>query len=69
MLDAHSEQVEAALEKILVACKTAGKIPGLYCIDAARATAMAKRGFRFLTVGSDLAFLRAGAEEQLAKLK
>jgi 4-hydroxy-2-oxoheptanedioate aldolase len=68
-LDAHSADVEAALEKILAACKTAGKIPGLYCVDGARAAAMAQRGFRFLTVGSDLAFLRAGAEGQLAKLK
>lgn len=69
MLDAHSAEVEAALDRVLAACRAAGKIAGLYCIDAARAAAMAKRGFRFLTVGSDLAFLRAGAEEQLNKLK
>lgn len=68
-LDAHSAEVEAALDKILAACSKAGKIPGLYCIDGARAAATAKRGFKFLTVGSDLAFLRAGAAEQLAKLK
>lgn len=68
-LDAHSPEVEAALEQILAACKKAGKIPGLYCIDAERALATAKRGFRFLTIGSDLGFLRAGAMEQLAKLK
>jgi 4-hydroxy-2-oxoheptanedioate aldolase len=67
-LDAHSDEVEAALEKILAACKKAGKIPGLYCIDAERAASMAKRGFKFLTVGSDLAFLRAGAVEQLKVL-
>ncbi len=68
-LDAHSPDVETALDKILAACKRAGKIAGLYCIDAERAAATAKRGFTFLTVGSDLAFLRAGAMEQLAKLK
>ena len=68
-LDAHSSEVEAALEHILAACKKAGKIPGLYCIDGERAATMAKRGFRFLTVSSDLAFLRAGAADQLAKLK
>jgi 4-hydroxy-2-oxoheptanedioate aldolase len=68
-LDPHSAEVEAALEKILAACKTHGKIPGLFCIDADRAMATAKRGFKFLTVGSDLGFLRAGAAEQLAKLK
>ncbi len=68
-LDAHSPEVEAALDQILAACKKAGKIPGLYCIDAERAAATAKRGFKFLTVGSDLAFLRAGAAEQLKILQ
>ena len=29
----------------------------------------AKRGFRFLSVGSDLGFLRAGAAAQLKALK
>jgi len=68
-LDPHSPDVEAALDRIVAACKKAGKIPGLFCIDADRAMATAKRGFKFLTVGSDLGFLRAGAAEQLAKLK
>jgi 4-hydroxy-2-oxoheptanedioate aldolase len=68
-LDPHSPEVEAALDRIVAACKTAGKIAGLFCIDAERALATAKRGFKFLTVGSDLGFLRAGAMEQLAKLK
>ena len=36
----------------------AGKIPGIYCRDAARALAMAKRGFRFLTIGSDFGAVR-----------
>jgi 4-hydroxy-2-oxoheptanedioate aldolase len=68
-LDAHSADVEAALDQILAACKKAGKIPGLFCIDAERALVTAKRGFKFLTVGSDLGFLRAGTIEQLNKLK
>jgi 4-hydroxy-2-oxoheptanedioate aldolase len=68
-LDPHSPEVEAALDQILAACKQAGKIPGLFCIDAERALATAKRGFRFLTIGSDLGFLRAGVAEQLNKLK
>ena len=67
-LDAHSAEVEDALETVLAAAKKAGKIPGLYCIDAERAAAKAKAGFRFLTVGSDLAFLRAGTAAQLKGL-
>ncbi len=47
----------------------AGKIPGIYCRDAERALAMAKRGFKFLTVGSDHGFLRAGLAAQMKVLK
>lgn len=68
-LDPHSATVEAALDKILAAAKKAGKIAGLYCANAERAAASAKRGFRFLAVGSDLAFLRMGAAGQLKTLK
>jgi 4-hydroxy-2-oxoheptanedioate aldolase len=68
-LDPHSATVEAALDKIVAACRKAGKIAGLYCANAERAAACAKRGIRFLAVGSDLGFLRAGAAAQLKTLK
>ncbi len=68
-LDPHSPKVEAALDKIVAAAKKAGKIAGLYCANAERATACAKRGIGFLAVGSDLAFLRAGTAAQLKALK
>jgi 4-hydroxy-2-oxoheptanedioate aldolase len=68
-LDPHSDTVESALDRIVAACRKAGKVPGLYCTDAARAVACAKRGIRFLAVGSDLAFLRAGTAAQLKTLK
>ena len=68
-LDPHSATVDAALDKIVAAATKAGKVAGLYCANAQRAVACAKRGVRFLAVGSDLAFLRAGAAEQLKVLK
>jgi len=68
-LDPHSATVEAALDRIVAATKKAGKIAGLYCANADRAVASAKRGFRFLAVASDLAFLRAGTAAQLKTLK
>ena len=68
-LDPHSALVEAALDKIVAAATKAGKVAGLYCVNAERAVACAKRGIRFLAVGSDLAFLRAGASAQLKVLK
>jgi 4-hydroxy-2-oxoheptanedioate aldolase len=68
-LDPHSNTVEAALDTIVAACRKAGKIAGLYCANAERAVACAKRGVRFLAVSSDLGFLRAGTAAQLKVLK
>jgi 4-hydroxy-2-oxoheptanedioate aldolase len=68
-LEPHSATVEAALDKIIAACRKAGKVAGLYCANAERALACAKRGIRFLAVGSDLGFLRAGTAAQLKVLK
>ena len=68
-LDPHSKTVENALDKIVAACRKAGKVPGLYCANAERAAACAKRGIRFLAVNSDLGFLRAGTAAQLKTLK
>lgn len=67
--DLTAPEVERAIDKICAAALKAGKIPGIYCRDAARALAMAGRGFRFLTIGSDLALLREGAAGVLAALK
>jgi 4-hydroxy-2-oxoheptanedioate aldolase len=68
-LDPHSKTVENALDKIVAACRKAGKIAGLYCANAERAAACAKRGIRFMAVNSDLGFLRAGTAAQLKTLK
>ena len=69
VLDPHSKDVEATLEQIVAAAKKAGKVAGLYCGNAERAAAMAKRGFGFLAVGSDLGFLREGAAPHVKTLK
>jgi 4-hydroxy-2-oxoheptanedioate aldolase len=68
-LDPHSATVEAALDRLVASCRKAGKVAGLYCANAERAAACIKRGIRFLAVGSDLAFLRAGTAAQLKTLK
>ena len=69
VLDPHSKEVDAANDRIAAAAKKAGKFAGLYCVDAERAAACAKRGFQFLAVGSDLAFLRAGIAPQVKRLR
>jgi 4-hydroxy-2-oxoheptanedioate aldolase len=67
--DVTAPEVERAIDKICAAARKAGKIPGIYCRDATRALAMAKRGFRFITIGSDLGTLREGAAAMLRALK
>lgn len=67
--DVQAPEVERAIDLICAAAAKAGKIPGIYCRDTERALAMAKRGFRFLTVGSDLGIIRDGAAAQVKALK
>jgi 4-hydroxy-2-oxoheptanedioate aldolase len=67
--DVQAPEVERAIDQICAAAKKADKIPGIYCRDPERALAMAKRGFRFITIGSDLGLVRDGAAAQLKVLK
>jgi 4-hydroxy-2-oxoheptanedioate aldolase len=67
--DITAPQVEQAIDRICAAATKAGKIPGVYCRDAGRAVAMARRGFRFITVGSDVGLVRESAAAQLKALK
>ncbi|HEY5379938.1 MAG TPA: aldolase/citrate lyase family protein [Pseudolabrys sp.] len=67
--DVQAPEVERAIDKICAAASNAGKIPGIYCRDTERALAMAKRGFKFITVGNDAGFLHDGAAAQVKALK
>ena len=66
--DIEAPEVNAAIDKICAAAIGAGKIPGIYCRDAQRALDMAKRGFRFMTVGSDFSLVREGSSAALRML-
>ena len=68
-VDPLSKEVDRELDRIIAVANKAGKIPGAYCHSAERALALGKRGFRFLAVGSDMGFLRAGAGAALKALK
>jgi 4-hydroxy-2-oxoheptanedioate aldolase len=56
--DINAPEVDKAIDTICASAIKAGKVPGIYCRDAARALDMAKRGFRYLTVGSDFSAVR-----------
>ena len=68
-LDPHSRDVDAAVDEIGAAAAKAGKIAGAYTAHAERANALAARGFRFLAVASDTAFVRAGIAATWKALK
>ena len=68
-VDPLSREVDRELDRIIAAASKAGKVMGAYCHAAERAVALAKRGVRFLAVGSDMGFLRAGAAATLKVLK
>jgi 4-hydroxy-2-oxoheptanedioate aldolase len=68
LLDPASEDVEAALDVILAAASKHKKIAGIYCANAEGALAAARRDFRFIAVGGDVSYLRAGAAAELKAL-
>jgi 4-hydroxy-2-oxoheptanedioate aldolase len=68
-VDPMSSEVDRELDRITAAASKAGKVMGAYCHSVERAVALTKRGVRFLAVGSDMGFLRAGAAAALKALK
>ena len=66
--DINAPVVDKAIDQICAAALKADKIPGIYCRDAARALDMARRGFRFLTVGSDFSVVRESVAASLKTL-
>ncbi len=62
---ASREEHARAVERVLQACRNTGKIPGFAGNSPEHAVALAKQGFRYLTAGSDLGFMLAGAAEGL----
>ena len=67
--DVQGPEVEKAIDKICAATMKAGKIPGVYCSNAERGLALAKRGFKFVTISSDHTMLRDGIAAQIKTLK
>ena len=65
-MDENLRQISAALDVTLFRRGERFIVSGA---NAERAVACAKRGIRFLAVGSDLAFLRAGPAAQIKTLK
>lgn len=68
-LDPFSKDVDVVCEQVAAAAKKAGKIAGAYTANAARANFHAAMGYRFLAVGSDAGFFRAGTVSAMKDLE
>jgi 4-hydroxy-2-oxoheptanedioate aldolase len=60
-LDPDGTGASAAIDHAVARAKAAGKFAGIYAPDGARAADYAKRGYHFVSVASDVGFLKAGA--------
>ncbi|NIX78179.1 HpcH/HpaI aldolase family protein [Microvirga terricola] len=61
-----SAEVEEAIDYALSRVKAAGKVAGIYAPTGARAADMVAKGFHLVSVASDSAYLRHGAQMALA---
>jgi len=68
-VDPDLPEVDDALAAIANAANSAKKIAGVFCHASKRAPTLAKRGFRFITAGTDMGFLRAGLAATRRDLK
>ena len=64
----QDERHEQAIADVLEACRNTGKIPGFAAYTPEEAMLRAEQGFRFLTAGSDLEILFAGAQAGVERL-
>lgn len=64
-LDPASAEVEEALDYALSRVKAASKVAGIYASSGARAAELARKGFHMVSIASDTALLRAGAQAAL----
>ncbi len=61
-----SEQVAALIQRIVDACRAAGKLVGIHCSDVEMGRDWAARGASMVTVAQDAGLLRDGAVAALA---
>ena len=65
-LDPAGAEVDRAIADALARAKAAGKRAGIYAASGERAAEFARSGYDLIAIGSDVAFLRAGAAAMMA---
>jgi len=64
-LDPASAEVEEAIEFALSRARAANKVAAIYAASGSRAAELARKGFHMVSIASDTALLRAGAQAAL----
>jgi len=64
-----SSDHDAALKRVLDACRAAGKIPGTFAGTSELAKKWIDEGFRLLTVGTDLGYLSGGVRHMVDEIE
>ena len=60
---------EATILSVLDACRHAGKVPGIHCLNLADARRWLRHGFRFVSIGGETDLLLQGAAGLLNSLE
>ena len=68
-VDPHGREVDEALAHCLARARAAGKFVGVFAIDGERARALVARGFDLVSLGTDTALLRAGAQAAIRVMR
>ncbi|HEX2556228.1 MAG TPA: aldolase/citrate lyase family protein [Microvirga sp.] len=68
-IDPFHPEVEAALDHVARRARAAGKFAAVYAFAPERVGALFARGFHVCAVGMDIFYLRAGAQDILAKAR
>lgn len=66
--DRSNVEVVDAMKKVVKACDDAGKTAGVFAASAEEAELAVKRGFRFISLGSDFDYLIGGAKSFLGAI-
>jgi 4-hydroxy-2-oxoheptanedioate aldolase len=61
------KDLEAAIATVLAACRRNGILPGIHAGSGPAACSYAEQGFRIVTVGTDLGWLRDGITASLGQ--
>lgn len=69
LADGMHEELKAAIEKIHIAAKKAGKHSGIYCTDGDQARVYADRGFTMISAMTDSLALGQGVSTALGRAK